>query len=165
VTFSCYRRLPLLNSSRRRDLVLRLLEKTRISYGFAVVGYVAMPEHFHLLVSEPHRKDLSTAMKSFKQSVARRVLNAARRKDSRQIALFASPKPSRFWQPRFYDFNVFTPKKRVEKLKYMHRNPVKRGIVDHPEDWRWSSYRFYALDERGPVSIEPFPVLVPQAKD
>ena len=54
-----------------------------------------------------------------------------------------------FWQARFYDFNVWTTKKRVEKLQYMHRNPVKRGLVALPELWRWSSYRFYLLDEAG----------------
>src|SRR5580698_5791087 len=56
-----------------------------------------------------------------------------------------------FWQARFYDFNVGTTKKRVEKLRYMHRNPVKRGLVQSPGQWRWSSYRFYLLDETGAV--------------
>jgi hypothetical protein len=74
-----------------------------------------------------------------------------------QFALFVAGRPQRFWQTRFYDFNVFTDKKRVEKLKYMHRNPVVRRLVADPAQRRWSSYRFYALDEPGPVHIEPFP--------
>ena len=53
------------------------------------------------------------------------------------------------WQARFYDFVVFTEKKRVEKLRYMHRNPVKRGLVLEPQQWDWSSYRHYAGWERG----------------
>jgi hypothetical protein len=57
--------------------------------------------------------------------------------------------PQRFWQRRFYDFNVFTEKKRIEKLRYMHRNPVKRGLAEKPEDWRWSSFRQYASGEKG----------------
>ena len=61
--------------------------------------------------------------------------------------------PRAFWQARFYDFNVWTTKKRVEKLRYMHRNPVRRGLVVSPEQWRWSSYRFYLLDEAGPVRV------------
>ena len=56
-------------------------------------------------------------------------------------------------QARFYDFNVWTTKKRVEKLRYMHRNPVKRGLASVPEEWRWISYRFYLLDETGPVRV------------
>jgi putative transposase len=41
----------------------------------------------------------------------------------------------------------------VEKLRYMHRNPVKRGLVESAEQWRWSSYRFYILNEAGPVRV------------
>ena len=57
------------------------------------------------------------------------------------------------WQPRFYDFVVFSDKKRVEKLRYMHRNPVKRGLVLQPEQWVWSSYRYYAYDQAGLVVV------------
>jgi putative transposase len=57
------------------------------------------------------------------------------------------------WHRRYYDFNVFTHNKHVEKLKYMHRNPVRRGLVERPEEWRWSSYRYYFLGEVGPVEI------------
>jgi putative transposase len=74
--------------------------------------------------------------------------------EPRQRNLFADKSQRRaFWQARFYDFNVWTTKKRVEKLRYMHRNPVKRGLVEAPEQWRWSSYRFYLLDEAGPVRV------------
>jgi putative transposase len=61
-----------------------------------------------------------------------------------------------FWQIRYYDFNVFTDKKRIEKLRYMHRNPVVRGLVAKPEDWRWSSFRHYATGIEGDVEIESF---------
>jgi hypothetical protein len=57
------------------------------------------------------------------------------------------------WQKRFYDFNVWSTRKRVEKLRYMHRNPVARGLVEKPEDWKWSSYRFYACGELGLVRV------------
>jgi hypothetical protein len=77
-----------------------------------------------------------------------------RRRDPRQRHLFGEePLRRSFWQARFYDFNVWTTKKRVEKLKYMHRNPVKRGLVESPEQWRWSSYRFYLLGEVGAVQV------------
>ena len=59
-----------------------------------------------------------------------------------------------FWQARYYDFNVWTKKKRIEKLRYMHRNPVKRGLVEKPEDWAWSSFRHYMTGEEGVVEIE-----------
>jgi len=61
----------------------------------------------------------------------------------------------RFWQPRFYDFNVYSAKKKREKLEYMHANPVTRGLVQHPKDWPWSSFSFYAKGETGLVAIDP----------
>jgi hypothetical protein len=60
---------------------------------------------------------------------------------------------NRIWQRRFYDFNVWSEHKQVEKLRYIHRNPVKRGLVTSPEDWAWSSFRAYAYGEEGPVRV------------
>jgi hypothetical protein len=62
-------------------------------------------------------------------------------------------------QKRFYDFNVWSGHKRVEKLRYMHRNPVKRGLVESPELWRWSSFRASAFGEAGPVKVNEWQVL------
>jgi putative transposase len=151
ITCSCYRRLPLLGSERARDRFLSILEETRERYHFVVVGYVVMPEHFHLLISEPESKTPCTVMQVLKQRTAQALLPRRKRRDPRQRALFGEESKRAFWQARFYDFNVWTSKKRVGKLRYMHRNPVKRGLVDSPEKWRWSSYRYYLLGEAGPV--------------
>ena len=154
VTCSCYHRLPLLRTARSRDGFLSTLEQTRERYRFVVVGYVVMPEHIHLLITEPEVGNPSTVMQALKQRTARALLPKRKRADPRQCPLFGEPiPPTPFWQARFYDFNVWTTKKRVEKLRYMHRNPVKRGLVNSPEQWRWSSYRFYFLDEAGPVLV------------
>jgi len=65
--------------------------------------------------------------------------------------------PRSFWQRRFYDFSVWSRKKRIEKLNYMHKNPVKRGLVAEPQLWMWSSYRFYQYGEKSacPPDREP----------
>ena len=65
-----------------------------------------------------------------------------------------APAEAQFWQRRYYDFNVHSEEKRVEKLRYMHRNPVKRGLVEKPEQWPWSSFRHYATGQVGAVEIE-----------
>ena len=89
-----------------------------------------------------------------KQRSARALLPRRKKGDARQIPLFAeAPSRTPLWQARFYDFNVWTARKRVEKLRYMHQNPVQRELVRTPEDWRWSSYRFYALGEAGLVRV------------
>ncbi len=67
--------------------------------------------------------------------------------------------PHHIWQARFYDFNLWTERKRIEKLRYMHRNPVQRGLVESPEQWRWSSFRCYRCGEAGPVRINDTDIL------
>jgi len=136
VTFSCWHRQPLLVEDAARQVVACTLERVRRWYGLFVVGYVIMPEHVHLLVSEPERGTLAVALQMFKQITAHE--------------LGGSP----FWQARYYDFNVWSEKKRMEKLKYIHRNPVKRGLVERPEDWAWSSFLHYATGVEGAVEIE-----------
>src|ERR1700733_6593473 len=154
ITCSCYRRLPFLDTARARDRFLSILEQTRQRYRFVVVGYVVMPEHIHLLITEPEIGTPSTVMQVLKQRTAHALLPRRKRRDPRQRSLFGDNLHRRaFWQARFYDFNVWTTKKRVEKVRYIHRNPVKRGLVEAPEQWRWSSYRFYFLGEAGPVKV------------
>ena len=154
ITCSCYRRLPFLRPAQSRDCLLSILEQVRQRYRFVVVGYVVMPEHIHLLITEPEIGNPSTIMQVLKQRTARALLPKRKRRDPRQGHLFGEEsEPRAFWQARFYDFNVWTTKKRVEKLRYMHRNPVKGGLVESPEQWPWSSHRFYFLDEAGPVRV------------
>ena len=125
LTFSCYRRRPYLSTVAAMELFEDALERVRLRYFFVVAGYVIMPEHVHLLVNEPRRVLLSKAIQALKLSVSVR---------SRE-------RP--FWQAHYYDFNVHNEIKRVEKLRYIHRNPVRRGLVEKPEDWQWSSFRHY----------------------
>jgi putative transposase len=132
ITFSCRRWKPFLTSPRARDLFLTILDEERTRRGFALVGYVVMPEHIHLLISEPLSKAPSSVMMVLKQRSSRRI------RAERIVDLKDS-----FWEPRFYDFNVWSNDQRGEKLNYMHMNPVKRGLVQKPEDWPWSSAYFY----------------------
>jgi putative transposase len=127
----------------------------RQRHQFVVVGYVVMPEHVHLLFTEPERGNPSLVLAALKQTFAHRLLRELRAKAGVQTdSLWSIPIAlGHVWQRRFYDFVVFTEKKRVEKLRYMHRNPVQRGLVLKPEDWFWSSFRHYAYGERGPVLV------------
>jgi putative transposase len=120
ITCSCYRRQPLLGTARRRDLLLTVLEQVRRRYQFVVVGYVVMPEHIHLLIGEPQEKTPSTVMQALKLGFARRVLAQARRQRNPAQAVLFDRAPQHIWQKRFYDFNVWTEHKRIEKLRYMH---------------------------------------------
>ena len=161
VTCSCYRRLPLFASARSRNLFVKILGEVRDRYGFLLAGYVVMPEHIHLLISEPGRGTPSTVVQVLKQRVSRRLRRKPRKKAvSQQLRLpfrDAHDFLPQFWQPRFYDFNLWSQGKFVEKLQYMHMNPLKRKLVAHPKDWPWSSFSFYASKDSGLVRIDPLP--------
>jgi len=139
LTFSCYDRAPRLGSPHARDIFEQTLERVRRWYGFCVAGYVVMPEHVHLLVSEPERAKLSLSLQMLKQNVAREL---------------CEPEGGSFWLARYYDFNVWSEARRIEKLRFIHRNPVRRGLVSSPEEWAWSSFRHYVSGVEGVVEIE-----------
>jgi putative transposase len=124
ITCSCYRRQQLLARATARDVFVEVLNQVLARYRFDVMGYVVMPEHFHFMISEPEKGDPSVVMKVLKQTVARRLL-----KDG----------SDHFWQKRFYDFNVYSEEKVTEKLRCMHQNPVKRGLIATPEAWPWGN--------------------------
>ena len=160
VTFCCYHRYRLFTTDVSRRIFESALERVRRSYRLYVYGYVVMPEHVHLLLSEPQlgtsplkpksglngpagpggpqQDTLADALKSLKQGVSQRLIGDA----------------EHFWQKRYYDFNIRNYAQFVEKLRYVHRNPVKTGLCERPEDWEWSSFRHYATGCEGRVEIE-----------
>ena len=93
-------------------------------------------------------------MQALKQGFARRLLRRMRNTQrAGQASLWdAGLSEGHIWQRRFYDFVVWSEHKRVEKLRYMHRNPVSRGFVLEPEQW-CCSYRHYAYGETGRVLV------------
>ncbi len=158
LTFSCHQRRALLGSVRARNLFVRILDEVREKRSFLLVGYVVMPDHVHLLMGEPRKGTASTVLQVLKQRVSRAMRGNRRQTSERQLEFrFSGParKAPHFWQRRFYDFNVWSWRKRKEKLDYMHGNPVKRKLVEHPKDWPWSSWSFYAKGEAGLLRIDP----------
>ena len=131
--------MPLLDSAAARDTFERELDRVRRWYGSYITAYVVMPEHVHLLISEPERSTLSVVIQMLKQIT------------SQKLRPMSVP---RFWRTRYYSFPVWSERKRVEKLRYIHRNPVKRGLVARPEDWPWSSFLRWATGCDGAVEIE-----------
>ncbi len=97
-----------------------------------------MPEHIHLLMNEPPPILVAQFLKALKQITSRKL-----RGDRPQ-----------FWQERYFDSNIYGEKARSEVIRYIHRNPVKRGLVAAPEQYRWSSFNHYATGIRGIVENE-----------
>ena len=149
LTFSCYKQLPLLNNERTRNWLIDAIEYTKEKYKYALWAYVIMPEHVHLLVyplAQPY--DISLFLKSIKQSVARKAKHFLQKSDTKwldKLTLNRGPrKVFRFWQTGTgYDRNIKSGNELFEKFHYIHSNPVKRGLVLTPEEWLWSSARWY----------------------
>jgi len=143
VTFSCYQRRRYFATAELFEQFVQTLEDMRRKFQMCIYGYVVMPEHVHLLLNEPPHASLADAIHYLKLSFAKRVRR------------FRGPGQSgRFWEKRYHDRNVRDGREFVVKLRYLHRNPVKRGLVREPEEWPWSSYRQYAMREVGVVEIE-----------
>jgi putative transposase len=157
VTFSCYRRRPLLGTPRARDRFVEILDQVRSRFGFRLIGYVVMPEHVHLLISEPKTANPSKALQVLKQKVSRTLRSQTTKSSSQRLLVDAADSETHeihFWQRRFYDFNIWSSAKVREKLEYMHANPVKRELVEHPKDWPWSSWSHYEKGEEGLITID-----------
>jgi len=143
VTFTCYHRQARFSSPDACDLFVQCLENMRRRFVMCIYGYVVMPEHVHLLVNEPEQGMLADAIHYLKLSFAKRLRSQS-----------SGSEPGAFWQKRYYDRNVRDAQEFVEKLRYLHRNPVKRGLGSEPAAWPWSSFRHYALREVGAVEVE-----------
>jgi len=157
ITFCCYQRRPLLATVRARNMAVKILDEVRGRYRFALVGYVLMPDHVHLLISESGSLRPAKIIQVFKQRLSRRMRGRKPAKKGQLILRFSETDAGlrRFWQRRYYDFNVYSGPKVQEKLHYMHANPLKEKLVQHPGDWPWSSWCFYYRGQ-GLLKMDPW---------
>ena len=164
LTYSCHQRLPLLTKDRTRRWVVDAFEATRRELDVELWAYVIMPEHVHVLLY-PRRDDYE--MRQILAALKRPVSDAARKyleeiRDEEWLARLSVEYPSRrvfrFWQPGGgFDRNIFKEKTVAKVIDYIHANPVRRGLVESPTDWPWSSARFWEGDKDAILSMdEPF---------
>jgi len=156
LTFSCYQRLPLLSKDRTRQWLVDSLELARANHGFHLWAWVIMPEHVHLLLwppfglvsSDPHgtRGRIRGILSSIKRPVAEKAIAHLTRHAPdylRRLTVINENRTyHRFWQAGSgHDENVAEPAALHALVDYIHLNPVRRGLVQRPEDWPWSSFR------------------------
>ncbi len=145
LTFSCDHRRQLLNQNRCKGIVIHFLEAVRAEFEGLCFGFVIMPEHVHALVRFLQEGQASLFKQEWKRRSSRALVayfESARNPVLQHIT--AEDGTHRVWTPKQYDFNVCTQEKAWEKLRYMHNNPVKRQLAATPEDWAFSSARWYA---------------------
>jgi putative transposase len=165
ITASVYRRAPLFLSDRFRRNFVETLAAVRQETKFLLIGWVLMPDHFHLLLKPEPVESTPLILKTLKEETATHILKILREHQQypwcrKMLARLRLPPTVhdeshyQLWQRRSYPFNVYSEKKRLEKLDYMHNNPVKRGLVSLPGDWAWSSWRFYYLQDTSLLAMD-----------
>ena len=157
VTFN---RVPVFKSDHACSLLIDALATTREKEPFKLIGYVIMPDHFHLLAN-PLCLDISIVVGRIKGRAAVAILSWLREEGhSKSLAKLAFKKPLKsgqthaVWMREFPAVDIWSRKFIRQKLHYIHMNPVRAGLCDHPAKWQWSSYRAYLPHEPGEVPIE-----------
>lgn len=155
-----HNRVPTFRNDHACSLLMNAFETTRLKEPSKLIGYVVMPDHFHLLAN-PLDLDISIIVGRIKGRAAVSILGWLRtERHSVSLAKLALPKPLRsgqthaVWQPEFGAVDIWSRRFIRQKLQYIHMNPVRAGLCKHPAEWRWSSYNAYFPHEPGSVPIE-----------
>ncbi|MAY75263.1 MAG: hypothetical protein CMJ31_11200 [Phycisphaerae bacterium] len=156
LTFSCQHRLPLFSNDAIKDAFVDQLIRTRDRYGFLLFAWVIMPEHVHLVARFPGGSTATTVLRALKSAFARRVIARWRELDASVISCVRDSRHvERFWLPGGgYDRNLISLQQIHEKARYVHLNPVRRGLVERPEQWAWSSARWWAGDRESGLTCD-----------
>ena len=143
ITFSCFTRRKLLDHDRCKKITIGMLGSNLKKRDGTCIGFVVMPDHVHTLVWFPKTQQVSDFMHDWKQQSSVEIRKAV----LKWLPSYAENVADKdaIWQESFYPFNVFSEKKLLEKLRYMHENPVRAGLVEKAIDWPWSSARWYEL--------------------
>ncbi len=159
VTGVTYARVPIFRRDEICSLFIEALSETRLKDPFKLIGYVLMPDHFHLLAN-PVELNISKVGK-LKGRSASKILKYFRAGDESEILSrlklvrpLASGQTHAVWLQDFSSIDIWSQKFIRQKLNYIHLNPVRAGLCDHPAKWRWSSYHAYMPHEPGAVPIE-----------
>lgn len=151
VTFSVERRRRLLDFDHPKRIVLGVLNEELEAFEARCVGYVIMPNHVHAVIWLPKTGQLSQFMKAWKQKSSFHIRDWYR--ENAEEYDEAHREGARFWQPKYYAFEIYKREKLEEKLQYMHENPVRAGLVTRATDWRWSSARWYVWQQTVGIPI------------
>ncbi len=149
VTFSVYRHRRLLDHDQPKRIVLGVLNSELKQHDASCVGFVLMPNHVHAILWFPETGRLSRFMHGWKRKSSFHIRTWYRDAAANYFQGFGEG--DRFWQPKYYSFEIEGRTKLEGKLRYMHENPVRQELVKQTTDWRWSSARWY--ESRRPVGV------------
>lgn len=152
LTFLCYRRYPFVQAERVCRWLADAIDVARVRLDFGLWAYVFMPEHVHLLAA-PRRPETTVAaiLKAIKGPVGRRAIAHLAEHAPHWLTRLTRRRGTKverlFWQSGGgYDRNIWSPRALRAAIDYVHANPIRRGLVARPADWRWSSAGWFEGD-------------------
>ncbi len=161
ITTVVYKRLPIFT---RPNFIIPLYDSLnfyRYNQAFKLLGYVIMPDHIHLIIWPCGKSTISDIMRDYKTFTSKRIIRQAKVEGIgewvaafRQAGQETGRSTNKVWQDSYWDVNIYTERFLRQKLNYVHRNPVRAGLVEQPKDYVYSSFRNYALDEEWLIEID-----------
>ena len=163
LTFSCYRGYPFLKATRVCQWLVEAIQSASVRLGTDIWAFVFMPEHVHLIV-HPRRAgyDIAGIRRAIKEPVGRAAIQYIRQSVPEWEPRLTRRRGNRverlLWQSGGgYDRNIVEPSTLLAMIDYIHRNPLRRGLVQRPVDWHWSSAAYYEADGPSPLRLDPIP--------
>ena len=165
LTFSCFSRLPLLSKDSWKCMFSKAIDAAMDRHSFRLAAFVYMPEHVHLLVFPLcSTAQVDGLLKAIKQPFSNRIKRSMAPDDPLLKKLTVRERPGKFsfryWQEGGgFDRNLYSPKAVTAAMDYIHLNPVRRELVGHPAEWKWSSYHYYQAE--GSINDADLPIVSP----
>lgn len=160
LTFVTFKRVPIFKSQFICQLFIDALSETLEKHSVKLIAYVIMPDHIHLIVN-PVGCDIELVGKELKGISAKKILDWLKQNDHLiSLRKLVRPKTGKrnhshsVWQKKVKSVDLWSQKFIQQKIRYVHNNPVRAGLCNHPADWKWSSYRAYFPHKPGDVPIE-----------
>jgi putative transposase len=159
LTFSCYKNQKFLLSERVCKWLIESIEKARQKHRFSLLAYVFMPEHVHLLILPKNEQySISDILKDIKTDPARQAIKYLKDNKPAELSRLSTNQQYRgyrFWQKGGgYDRNIIDEKTLMAAIKYIHNNPVRKGLVENPGKWYYSSYNAWMDETDKPIRID-----------
>ncbi len=163
LTFSCYHSYPFLKAERCCSWLSQAIDESRRVFGYQLWAYVFMPDHVHLIIL-PHaeNQDIASIRRAIKAPVGRQAIEYLVENSPEWLSKVTRQRGKKterlFWQSGGgYDRTIFVPKTLYSMIDYIHANPVRKNLVEHPNEWKWSSAAWYECHSETPIAVDPIP--------
>lgn len=161
LTFVTFRRVPIFKNETICQFLIDTLEETRGKHRFKLISYVIMPDHVHLIIN-PSYCDIEIVGKELKGISANKIIKWLKENkyfsSLEKLKLLNSKKRNHsysVWQKKVKSVDLWSHKFILQKINYIHFNPVRAGLCDHPANWKWSSYNAYLRKSQIDIPIQP----------